>query len=148
MDDDAAPEAHFRPKPIDRSFQGQEVWGSRMRVQVSKDLDLWLTLEYPPDGVEGLPTVQQAVEVLAAALATMVAKDRAYGGAWREQGWMGNLARIMSKAARLRNLLWRDLTGEENGETVADTIQDMINLLVFMTLNRQRGNRWGHGGTS
>lgn len=94
---------------------------------------------------EGWHTLLTATEVLAGALATMKAKDRLYGGAWREQGWMGNLARVMSKAARLRKMLWRDCPLEDANEPIQDTIQDMINLLVFLTLNRQGGNRWGRG---
>lgn len=104
-----------------------------------------LILRYPANlgAMEGGYTLLASTEVLAGALATLHAKDSLYGGAWREQGWMGNLARIMSKTARLRNMLWQTHTVDNEEEPVKDTIQDLINLCVFMMLNRQSGNRWG-----
>lgn len=116
-------------------------------VEFSLGGDVRLELVAPEgwQAEEGSHTILMATEVFAGALATMRAKDRQYGGAWREQGWMGNLARVMSKAARLRNMLWRDYQLEGSAEPVRDTIQDMINLLVFMTLNMNGGNRWGRG---
>lgn len=110
--------------------------------------EVYLTLTAPTDyqAEEGSHTVLMATEVFAGALAMLKAKDRQYGGAWREQGWMGNLARIMSKTARLRNMLWRDSFSESySGERVQDTLQDLINLCAFTLLNMQGGNRWGRG---
>lgn len=80
-------------------------------------------------------------------------KDRAYGGAWRKQGWMGNLARVMSKTARLENMLWRDTpwlgTGggesEVEAEDALQTIKDLMALCAFMGANIEDGNRWGRG---
>ena len=109
---------------------------------------LRLVFEYPTEwrGQDGYRTVRlllSATEVFAAALATMAAKDQHYGGAWREQGWRGNLARLMSKTARLRKMLWRQNVLSSTGEPVQDTIIDMINLCAFMQLNRMEGNEWG-----
>lgn len=75
-------------------------------------------------------------------------KDAAYGGAWQRQGYMGNLARIMSKAARLENMMWRDdgyTDATDEDESVMDTLKDLMALAAFMAANIEDGNRWGHG---
>lgn len=107
----------------------------------------YLKLEVPGnfEATQGSRTIVGATEIFAGALGTIIAKDRLYGGAWRDQGWMGNLARIMSKTARLRSMLWRDAQISSADEPVRDTLQDMINLCVFMLLNMQRANKWGRG---
>lgn len=116
-----------------------------IRFQLGEGLHLALVAPEGFSALEGSHTVQLACEQFAGALATMRAKDRQYGGAWREQGWMGNLARIMSKTARLRNMLWRDYALSDAAEPVRDTLQDLMNLCVFMLLNLNGGNRWGRG---
>lgn len=81
-----------------------------------------------------------------AVLALVREKDKAYGGAWKTQGYMGNLARIMSKAARLENMLWNDAEdgqAEDHGESVMDTLHDLMALCAFMATNIEEGNRWG-----
>lgn len=78
-------------------------------------------------------------------------KDKAYGGAWQKQGYMGNLARIMSKTARLEAILWSDNTGDMSGgeevhpqyETITDTLKDLMALAAFCAANIEDGNRWG-----
>lgn len=76
-------------------------------------------------------------------------KDAAYGGAWQKQGYMGNLARIMSKTERLKNMLWQDdQFGPEPpvggwDESVLDTLKDLMALCAFMGANIEDGNRWG-----
>jgi hypothetical protein len=75
-------------------------------------------------------------------------KDKAYGGAWEKQGYMGNLARVLSKTERLKNMVWKDLAEkyEEPGsedETVLDTLHDLMALCAFMATNIEEGNRWG-----
>lgn len=83
-------------------------------------------------------------------LALVREKDRAYGGAWQQQGYMGNLARIQSKASRLKNMLWIDYSPENEGqvepneESVADTLRDLMALCTFALSNIEEGNRWGH----
>lgn len=81
-------------------------------------------------------------------------KNGQYGDAWRKNGYMGNLARIISKTDRLNNLLWRDPDGagyplpanyDRDGETVRDTLLDLINLSGFMLANWSEENRWGSG---
>lgn len=75
----------------------------------------------------------------------MANKSKAYGDAWRRQGYMGNLARILSKAARLENLLWRDRRGQAEvlEESVEDTVLDLIALCVFFRENWLTGIPWG-----
>lgn len=76
-------------------------------------------------------------------------KDKAYGGAWQKQGYMGNLARILSKAERLQQLMWSDhnpfdqMSELEEEETVVDTLKDLMALAAFMAANIEDGNRWG-----
>lgn len=110
---------------------------------------VYLELHSPPgyEGEQGSQTIARALEVLNCALQTMSAKDRLYAGAWREQGWMGNLARIQSKVGRLRNMLWQEYPINDK-ESADDSLLDLINLAVFAILNRQGGNRWGRGDGS
>ena len=87
-----------------------------------------------PDVVEG---------VIAEALSLYRQKNRDYSDAWRRQGWAGNVARVLSKAARLKNMLWRDQPQMGTEETVEDTLLDMINLCAFTIINIRENNRWG-----
>lgn len=100
-----------------------------------------ITLDNPPSTMQGLMVFFDGCVELAGQ------KDAAYGGAWRRQGYMGNLARLMSKADRLRNMLWtNDPDGyrrDEYGETIQDTLKDMANLAGFMHRNYEDGNQWG-----
>lgn len=87
----------------------------------------------------------QAWDEFAAHVRTLIAeKDVAYGGAWRAQGWMGNLARVMSKHARLRNMLWRsDPVKFAGNEGIHDTLADLAALCAFTTANIMSDNQWG-----
>ena len=77
----------------------------------------------------------------------IVRKSQGYGDAWRRQGYMGNLARVLSKAARLENLAWNDLTNEVakaiGSESIEDTLRDLGALCAFTLDNIEEGNRWG-----
>jgi hypothetical protein len=97
-------------------------------------------------------SLQSLRNVVGDALRLLEVKNTQYGDAWRKQGYMGNLARIQSKAARLNALLWRDADGDgyplpadytRDGETVIDTLTDLINLAAMMAVNFSEGNRWG-----
>lgn len=92
---------------------------------------------------EGYRTQEHLRIVFERALRLAVEKDRLYQGAWRHQGWMGNLARIMSKVARLRAMCWMDLPVEDSKETVEDTALDLVNLSAFFLVNKRDRNRWG-----
>lgn len=95
----------------------------------------------------GASEAEAFANVLARAFDLYVRKNAQYGSAWREQGYMGSLARILSKAARLKNMQWTDTPHEHSDESVEDNVTDLLNLCVFFLLNRQQHNRWGvrHG---
>jgi hypothetical protein len=91
-------------------------------------------------------THERATRVLDDAMRLLSQKNSTYQDAWKEQGWRGNLARIMSKVARLRNMLWRSQVTLMNGdkEHPRDTLLDVINCCVFAILNIDDGREWGH----
>ena len=101
--------------------------------------------------VDNPPTTAQVVALFHdAALRLAVSKDQGYGKAWVEQGYMGNVGRILSKASRLRALMWGDrrveeMTTEElmREDGVRDTLLDLANLCAFAAHNMAEGNRWG-----
>lgn len=97
------------------------------------------------EGEVGYETQQRLVAVFQEALQLHERKSAGYGNAWWEQGSMGNLARVLSKAARLKNMLWRDMPLADSSESVTDTALDLINLGGFFIMNTRDGNRWGHG---
>lgn len=91
----------------------------------------------PPTTADELRDVfQESVELAKA-------KDQGYGAAWRAQGYVGNLARVLSKAERLRNLAWRDEPAEGALEAVEEELRDIINIAAFALVNVRQGNRWG-----
>lgn len=72
----------------------------------------------------------------------------AYGDAWIEQGYMGNLGRILSKSSRLKNMMWADVDqgltdSPDTQESVLETLHDTIALCAFAITNIESGNRWG-----
>lgn len=105
-----------------------------------------VTVDYEgvePGAVVGDISTEQFAQVLQEMANLYAEKTIGYGEAWREQGWMGNLARIMSKTARLRNMSWRRDPIENGKETTEDTLLDLANLSIFGLLNRRDGNFWG-----
>lgn len=112
-----------------------------------------LAVDDPPSTMQGaIIFFDQCVEL-------MDQKNLNYGDAWRSQGYMGNLARILSKVSRLRNMLWRSdptdqvpdqpavmegsAQADMDAETVRDTLMDLSNLCYFMARNLGEGNQWG-----
>lgn len=100
--------------------------------------------------VEDEATLGSLMNVFERALNLAIEKDDKYAGAWRTQGFMGNLARILSKAARLKSMCWKDAPEKADAtkqanveETIDDTLLDMVNLAAFARENFARGNRWG-----
>lgn len=96
------------------------------------------------------PTVQGVAAYFEECTELVRTKNAMYGDAWKRQGYMGNLGRVLSKTARLEAMLWRDQgyadTAEEIKETdesIEDTLRDLANLTAFMYRNYQDGNRWG-----
>jgi len=104
-----------------------------------------LVLEMPVvlEGTDAAATAISLGSVFDQAMELAHVKNAAYGSAWRRQGWMGNLARIQSKAERLKNLLWRDNEKSAMEETATDTALDAINILGFFMVNRSESNKWG-----
>lgn len=103
-----------------------------------------------PENYEDQPveaTLSSLAAVFDQALKLADSKERGYGGAWRTQGWMGNLSRLMSKTARLKNLLWRSHKAPDSDfvdEVAEDTALDMVNIAAFFTINYSEGNQWGN----
>jgi hypothetical protein len=92
------------------------------------------------------PPLADVQKVLDEALELARAKNEAYGDSWRKRGYMGNLARIFSKADRLENMVWQDdhdTDHEGQSESVEDTLLDLVNLAAFALVNAREGNRWG-----
>jgi hypothetical protein len=73
-------------------------------------------------------------------------KNRAYRDAWRSQGWRGNLGRVLNKATRLRNMMWRREVVEDELEPPESTMIDALNILVYTLINYQDQNEWGNDG--
>lgn len=75
---------------------------------------------------------------------TIVRKSQGYGNAWQEQGYMGSVARILSKAARIKNLVWREPNIDfKEEESAQDTLVDLAALCAFATANMEESNQWG-----
>lgn len=104
---------------------------------------LILRLPMEAEGMEGTRTLIALSNFYGHALATAQEKSFTYGDAWRRQGWMGNLARMMSKMARLKNMCWRDHSMEDARESVSDSALDLANITGFFAINRSEDNKWG-----
>lgn len=104
-----------------------------------------LVLQLPPamEGAEGTRTLIELTSVFEQAMHIAHRKGFTYGPAWRHQGWMGNIARMISKMGRLKNMCWRDQGIESSEESVADNAFDMINITGFFIINRHDDNKWG-----
>lgn len=113
--------------------------------------ELFRPVARPVHATDLIPAVQAWDSYSAQVRDIIVRKSEGYGDAWQAQGYMGNLARVMSKEARLRNMLWGDNTdgdyseGEVHPEyeSVMDTLVDLGALAAFMVSNLEEGNRWG-----
>lgn len=94
--------------------------------------------------VEGDATTAKLLDIFAEAIVLQRRKTLTYGDAWRSQGEMGNVARVLSKVARLRKMCWTSNQIASADESVEDTLLDLINLAGFMLINRRTGNKWGN----
>lgn len=92
---------------------------------------------------EGYWDQQHLLKVFEELLILQERKSHLYGSTWHEQGFMGNIARVLSKCSRLKTMLWRDFQVTDSEETVEDTLLDMMNLGAFTLLNWRAGNKWG-----
>ena len=87
--------------------------------------------------------IEDLVRLFERCINLVLVKNATYGNAWRQQGYQGNLARILSKTARLKEMLWGEHEKPGLHESVEDTARDLINLTAFFLLNRQVENKWG-----
>jgi hypothetical protein len=95
--------------------------------------------------VVGDGTTARMLEIFSRCIALQRKKALTYGNAWREQGYMGNVARVLSKASRIKNMVWGDVFSnlDDTDESVTDTLHDLINISCFFIINKQDRNRWG-----
>lgn len=73
-------------------------------------------------------------------------KNASYQDSWRDQGWRGNVSRVLEKCKRIRALLWRQsvlLNGSK--EHPRETLLDIVNTCVFAIINMDDGVEWGEG---
>lgn len=96
--------------------------------------------------VEGSGTTAQMLEIFTDCIVLQNRKAKTYGEAYRSQGYMGNLARVLSKVARIKNMLWKDFGDqfEDGDESTKDTMLDLINITCFFLINRRDHNKWGN----
>ena len=93
---------------------------------------------------QGSATTAKLLDIFGRCVDLQRRKAQTYGEAFRSQGYMGNVARVLSKSARLKNMVWRDFGIEDSEETVLDTVYDMINLAAFFVINYTDRNKWGN----
>lgn len=98
------------------------------------------------EGTENYGTQERLREVFERCLEMQESKAKNYGQAWRDQGYVGNLARVLSKVSRLRYMMWREYEIENAEESRKDSFYDLINLAAFAILNLNDKNRWGNRG--
>lgn len=85
-------------------------------------------------------------EVFAEATRLFAIKNASYQDSWRDQGWRGNVSRVLEKAKRVRSLLWRQsvlLNGSK--EHPRETLMDIMNTCAFAIINMDDGVEWGEG---
>lgn len=86
--------------------------------------------------------------VMDEAMRLLEMKEASYQEAWKDQGWIGNLARVLSKTSRLRNMLYKEnvqVAGFPLGDdSVENQLLDLMNLTAFMLINYRHGVKWGH----
>lgn len=102
----------------------------------------------PQQSAWGMSPAERAWAAYSEQVAALLKEKNAYGTAWQDAGYMSNLSRILSKASRLKNMMWRDdesngIGASVGGESVADTLLDLGPLAAFMVTNFEEGNRWG-----
>jgi hypothetical protein len=79
-------------------------------------------------------------------LALIVDKSQGYGQAWRTQGYMGNIGRLLSKMERLRNLAWHEVADGDDlrdEEAIREELVDIANIALFGITNLDNDNVWG-----
>lgn len=95
------------------------------------------------DTQDGYHTQIALLSIFESALQLQQRKQMGYGEAWRDQGYMGNVGRVLGKVSRLRNMLWRDIEVNGSSESIEDSLMDLIVLSGFALINRRERNKWG-----
>jgi hypothetical protein len=104
---------------------------------------LELVLPAHMEGTVGTETLIALANFYAHCLTVANTKSLTYGDAWRRQGWMGNLARMMSKMSRIKFMSWQDHAMESADESITDSAIDLANITGFFAINRSEDNKWG-----
>jgi len=73
------------------------------------------------------------------------AKTSDYGEAWKSTGLVGIYIKLMIKESRLRSLVWEGNDPKVNGESVRDTLQDIIAYANYGILCLDEDNIKGSG---
>lgn len=96
------------------------------------------------EGMEGFATLEAMRKVFEKCLQLQYRKGFTYGRTWQDQGYMGNVGRVLGKVSRLRNMVWRDSQIESSEESRMDTLGDLINIAAFAIINMENDNKWGN----
>jgi hypothetical protein len=73
-------------------------------------------------------------------------KNSSYKDSWRDQGWRGNISRLLEKSKRVRSLLWRpSVLMNGSKEHPRETLLDIINTCVFAIINIDDSVEYGEG---
>jgi len=72
-------------------------------------------------------------------------KTSDYGEAWKTTGLVGIYIKLMIKESRLRSLVWEGNDPKVNGESVLDTLQDIIAYATYGILCLDEDNIKGSG---
>lgn len=108
-------------------------------------MKLVLQFEDGEERRQGAATCELLVHMWQEQLNLFLAKNTMYRDAWRDQGWRGNVARVLSKASRIKAMLWGSVTWNsfDGDEPVEDTLRDLSLLCMFTIINRSHDNEWG-----
>lgn len=67
-----------------------------------------------------------------------LARNGKYKGLWKTMGWKDSVHHILSKAARIKRMMWE---GDDVDDV--DSIVDLINYCCFALINIEDGNKTG-----
>jgi len=70
-----------------------------------------------------------------------ILKEKDYGSAWTQDGVKGLYIALRNKVARLRTLVWYGNPAQVAGETIRDTLIDLLNYTLF-ALYLLETNNW------
>jgi hypothetical protein len=115
----------------------------RLRLQLRVEADDGTEWGDNFNATVGSQTVHNVIGFMEDCLNLLYLKEQHYQGAWRQQGWMGQTARILSKASRIHALVWREQVLASGDETTDETIQDLANLCFLWMINKAGMNKWG-----